>query len=97
MNKITYDLAKQLKEAGFPFGWKLGITIDTFPEQHSFEKYPTLSELIEACICGEFTLKDEGGFWTCYAYHSGDFRTEGSTPEEAVAKLWLELNKKYVV
>jgi len=45
-------------------------------------------------VCGDFTLRDKTGFWSCYAYHSKEYYTEGSTPEEAVAKLWLALNEK---
>ncbi len=63
---------------------------------------PTLSELIEAC--GEkfeelINLKDK---WICYGGGKDIIKGveqwhafgEGSTPEEAVANLWLELNKK---
>lgn len=62
---------------------------------------PTLSELIEACgdrfgslerlAKGEKQwFKASGWFepkWTVYSF-------DGETPEEAVANLWLELNKK---
>ena|SRR3990167_1781343 len=98
---MTYELTKKLKDAGFPFDWQAGITIDTFPEQPSFEKYPPLSELIEACG-DRFALhkRPENKGWRAWiinkertAYKS-DFQTDGSTTEEAVAKLWLELNKK---
>jgi hypothetical protein len=56
---------------------------------------PTLSELIEACG-DEFTfLEKMDKTWTAFPpmpnYKNGQ---HGSTPEEAVAKLWLELNKK---
>lgn len=70
---------------------------------------PTLSELIEACGerndderlgTGEFTLWSEEGVWEAgYKRISNDEtylhpEAQGKTPEEAVAKLWLELNKK---
>jgi len=67
--------------------------------------YPTLSELIEACGDNEnrfirlqsyydkndlmWQADDNGGFIIRDDIVSGT----GSTPEEAVAKLWLELNK----
>lgn len=101
---MTYELAKELKEAGFKVPlhdcWEMGC-------QNNYGVcYPTLSELIEAC--GEIVLwKDEKRGWR--AGHGGDrkmaygesyfddypnFLTTGSTPEEAVVRLYLELNKK---
>jgi len=64
-------------------------------------KCPTLSELIEACgeefenltktilgwECNVNYLSDDNEEWT-------NCETEGKTPEEAVSKLWLELNQK---
>lgn len=62
---------------------------------------PTLSELIEACghqigfILTEIDESEEPDYgqtsWTAESYN---YNTTGLTPEEAVAKLWLELNKK---
>ncbi len=58
---------------------------------------PTLSELIEACGEGYFILEKQGDKWRAEYPHQtlrllvGEY---GSTPEEAVAKLWLEINKK---
>lgn len=40
---ISYELAKKLKEAGFPFDWDF-IDISSYDHQ-----LPSLSELIEAC------------------------------------------------
>lgn len=95
MSNINYELAKELKDAGFPLKMKRTWT-DIFDDDYSEESgcyLPTLSELIEACG-KSFTLESsELGFRA--------FRTpvlvEGgwsATPEEAVARLWLELNKK---
>lgn len=68
---------------------------------------PTLSELIEAC--GEmFVLHSPNSLdvneeyyqhsnkvWTAYSQRKEKRnKEEGLTPEEAVAKLWLALNKK---
>jgi hypothetical protein len=60
---------------------------------------PTLSELIEACGENKFILEIENG--DCVAKYYEDVELEnwwvygtGSTPEEAVAKLWLVINKK---
>jgi len=56
---------------------------------------PTLSELIEACGRDFDRLERIGNTntWNVKGFFS-DIETEGETPEEAVAKLWLELNKK---
>lgn len=131
---MNYELAKKLKDAGFPFkriedgqccilNGRTGY-VDFNPAlesdyvqsgnikvrpQHFFE--PTLEELIEACgedfsdlqrkidiqvdsserpiywvATRSFSLP-EGADWREYVF-------EGTTPQEAVANLWLELNKK---
>ena len=81
---MTYELAKQLKDAGFPqdynpqpAGWG-GADDDT----HN----PTLEELILACA-DDFVIlvRDRLGNW----YAESEI---GSTPTEAVAKLWLALH-----
>src|SRR4051812_41726204 len=53
---MNYELAKKLKDAGFPQEAGSPILVCTgFSEENGFEskdvtiKYPTLSELIEAC------------------------------------------------
>ena len=64
---------------------------------------PTLSELIEACgnRFGILERDKATGAWNCVSDIKGDGETvaEGSyavaeTPEEAVAILWLALNKQ---
>lgn len=89
---MNYDLAQQLKDAGFPVqnsGWDEG-----FEEKL---KLPTLSELIAAC--GErFCLFLKGTTWiagisTEEPSWYPEASEEGDTPEEAVARLWLALNK----
>ena len=65
--------------------------------------YPTLSELIEACG-DDFTYiwKEYGGNFLAGKeqldkdgkQESNNFQTTGKTPEEAVAKLYLKINKK---
>ena len=119
---MNYELAKQLKDAGFP---QTGLKYTWYYEGNSLhnsgEKYldvknnpkriisPSLSELIEACgdkFGGlEYwrTCIEPNERWECYSeqytkmiedIHYLEFCVYGSTPEEAVAKLWLELNKK---
>jgi hypothetical protein len=106
---MNYELAKKLKDAGFPQSGRGGFKW-TDEEPHLGEPVyiPTLSELIEAC--GE-----EFGTLGKYKWPSGDGRAdwlatqqydaenlgknnkgEGSTPEKAVANLWLALNSKPV-
>ena len=94
---MQYELAKELKDAGFPMDYEL----DNFTE---FDKQGNwinidLSELIEACGHYFYQLtKEDDGSWTCASINgypkSGFGVTNSPTPEEAVAKLWLALNKK---
>ena len=102
---MDYKLAKELKDAGFPQGDCTCEATESNPEAVCKEMRsgmrcnpPTLSELIEAC--GESFLKlvkiqlTEGEgvsyFESVSTYKEKGF---GSTPEEAVARLWLALNK----
>lgn len=99
INNMTYELAKQLKDAGFPQGeWTHQRKVEGM---NGYESYfvPTLSELIEACG-DEFMHLERNTdsdtdeiYWVAYAV-TPEKGSLGSTPEEAVAKLWLELNKK---
>lgn len=128
---ITYEQAKQLKEAGFPVKYKNWECKECCKPYDDDEvgtqcvncgwngviktdivfRSPTLSELIEACpkvskknneeYDGFFALQmsEKGwiaGYTRFHAYEGDSIEQEqkGSTPEEAVAKLWLELNKK---
>ena len=58
-------------------------------------RFPTLSELIEACGTEVyFVVMRDNGVWkagTGKNTSSGEAK-EGSTPEEAVANLWLALH-----
>ena len=98
---MTYEIAKKLKDAGFP--------IKTIPAYDNAGKNaklvdaefeflaPTLSKLIEACNGKLTELKyDDTGFKLIlrWAAFSDKERGDGNSPEEAVANLWLELNKK---
>lgn len=89
---ISYELAKQLENAGFPMkhAW-WGIENDG-------SKFligpPSLSELIEACgdKFGMLEKIYDKNQWHCRPCTGKCMYF--STPEEAVARLWLELNKK---
>lgn len=92
---MTCELVKQLKDAGFPQDRRNGsaVSIDIQGELQEFVYDPTLSELIEACGDRFYSLvrKKSGG--TYYASDGGEWILPSETPEEAVAKLWLALNK----
>lgn len=97
------ELAQKLKDAGFKGIVTLyrsadGETLSSMP----FEGYtpevqmPYLHELIEACGEGEFQLK-RTKLWHA-VIQKGDFPDHnwqhGTSPEEAVALLWLAINSK---
>jgi hypothetical protein len=100
---ISYDLAKQLKDAGFPQNLDGNRQLNGQPMRHHSHGsardcdegcvyVPTLEELVEACNT-TFSIYIEG--------HGADATEAGSeitgsgdTPTEAVAKLWLALNDK---
>ena len=98
---MKYELAKELKEAGFPQIIKDTQYTGALECGHCgyFMKgevhIPTLSELIEACgkyielSNGDVRFKD----WYASAGKAGE-EIEGKTPEEAVARLYIALNKK---
>lgn len=116
---MNYELAKSLKEAGFPQegnGKYVGYIGNLKDEdmksggvfglaQEDFAYLPTLSELIEAC--GEINLvlwkfenkwfagnlgEKTGSYSEFYIDSYPDPSEEGSTPEEAVANLFLTLH-----
>jgi hypothetical protein len=100
MNTISYELAKRLKDAGFPQKgrgtfWSQSAQFDGREEVY----FPTLSELIEVCGQDFFSLhisrtalrfKD---VWFAHRSYE-DPGSEGYTPEEAVARLYLALHEK---
>jgi len=87
---MNYELAKQLKDAGFQNGLGCGHCGYDGTE----DLPPTLSELIEAC--GDrfqyVRRNNDGTFWAMDSF--GNQTSDEQTPEEAVAKLWIELNKR---
>jgi len=101
---MNYELAKELKDAGFPQDGHFGIdavgTVGCIGDHPAklplIVKAPTLSELIEACGERSFILnaaRTRGHRNSWYA-EAGGVEAIGPTPEEAVARLWLALNKK---
>lgn len=106
---MTYALAKELREAGYSQEFKMGhwiCDLELFDIQITDKAgdcygdaliyHPTLSELIEECGDGYFSLgRDTSGMWRCYMKKDQEYMTDiDPTPEEAVARLWLALNKK---
>jgi hypothetical protein len=103
---VRYELAKKLKDAGFPQADpNRALNVGTFQyvgdnsDKETLCYIPTLSELIEACGHYFYQLtKEDDGSWTCASINgypkSGFGVTNSPTLEEAVAKLWLALNKK---
>lgn len=93
---MEYELAKELKDAGY----KMDYNLDGFSD---FDKRTAdialdLSELIEACLD---LIPDKFLDITSRDYRPEQWVatsswkiTSGNTPEEAVARLWLALNKK---
>ena len=92
---MEYKLAKQLKDAGFPQKAKSEYPLYMCEDDKEPLQIPTLSELIEACGDRFTSLQLEDGTW----YTDGitgdilDHEKKGETPEEAVAKLYIKLNK----
>jgi hypothetical protein len=130
---MTYELAKQLHESGFPNlavyahsfnyeqnnnphkpGWDVKVTCKFCGEIREFASsstlstiyfdgcpvitnyiFPTLSELIEACGDEFYELvRDEDGTFICRSDYTEMDIVRCSTPEEAVANLYLKLNNK---
>ena len=103
---FSYELAKKLRDAGFKQEGRgeliseRGAYYDFYPEKNVY--CPTFSELIEACGDKfEYLNRVHGGGWVAGTKDTpleGTLDTSnyesGKTPEEAVANLWLELNKK---
>ena len=85
----------QLKRAGFP-------RMNDHIACHRCEIWgdeniciPNLSELIEACGIPIYVGCNTKGYWYAkQGFHSQSLGAEGSTPEEAVALLYLALKKK---
>lgn len=92
---ITYELAKKLKDAVFPMLQRAAP--DGLQEEGCYlldganYRIPTLSELIEACGSKFIALRRVANHqW--FADGHGVLGGGGSTPEEAVANLWLAIH-----
>jgi len=93
------ELAKKLKDAGFPFRPRVA-EVNIFPPETFY--IPTLEELIEACgenfHCLVFTnnggVDSDEKFWSAGTSSVVKDWVNGSTPLEAVANLYLALHGK---
>jgi len=90
---MNYELALELREAGFPLKFVL------FHDLQQVDGAPTLEELIEACGNGLQSLinnREEG--WIAFTNRKDEtgvrMEISGATPTEAMARLWLVINKK---
>lgn len=107
---MDYTLAKELKDAGFPnmeFG-PLYVGKVILPQGGSNQDnpsipIPTLEELIEACAKEFSNLKlypnridsKLRGDWMAWGIReTTDKLGYGFNPDEAIARLWLALNRK---
>lgn len=90
---LSYELCKELKEAGFSQN-----PTPLFVDRNWVRTEITLSELIDACGDGIdeiFRIYQKGErLWRaqCGVSEEPKFSGQGKTLEEAVARLWLKLN-----
>lgn len=97
---MDYKLAEELKNNGFPHYWCSKDDCSCLTNGNNSPCFPTLEDLIEACgdNGGRFTgLKHEEERWVATGYHNKkdiSAMSTALTPTEAVARLWLALNKK---
>ena len=105
---MDFELAKQLKDAGFPFiegslPWRGHRAFRFGSADSPMYDAPTLEQLIEACgdpltlysradVPNRWIAARESAALTAWEY--GDYPTAfGKTTDEAVARLWLALNE----
>ena len=95
-NNMTYELTLQLKNAGFKQTGKHSPL--TYSRGEGEPYHPYLDELIEACGDRfdklELTQSLDGKTKEWEATGDRYWNGCGSNPEEAVANLWLAINKK---
>jgi len=103
---MNYELAKELKDAGFP-GSEYWEVTDAWPDVFTERtaggvvSVPSLEELISACKdhaghTDDFYLEGHGDIWTARLADGGPFERffgKGLSANEAVAYLWLMLHK----
>lgn len=93
------DLLSKLIDAEFPFAPMDRGAIITYELSEgkttvTSTKMPSLSQLIEECGQKLWGLTRHGNIWQTNWKDGMAGETAGKTPEEAVARLWLAINKK---
>lgn len=107
---MNHELAQELKDAGFPQNTKMFWCTDVGEKTYSKNcepymkascgqhvAFPTLEELIEVCGRPIWIEGYNGDDFQWLAGRGKGMNTplgRGSTPTEAVARLWLALNPK---
>lgn len=93
------QIAKNYSGLAYKDETHFGTVLGFVPIDDENVYIPTLSELIEQCRkkCGNFALFDHGDSIVCGDYmpyeHDWIIRSEGSSLKEAVANLYIALNK----
>lgn len=98
---ISYELAKELKDAGFPHSHSENCYFSISSEADICDSV-SLEEVIEACGDKFFQLMKDANEWFAVSRCKNlseladptTVRGCGSTPLEACARLWLAINKK---
>lgn len=90
---MNYELALELKNAGFPQNGT-NYTPDHGGSEDTAAYYPSLEELIKACGDQFYSVvfatdRDWRAFGEASRMHA-----DGATPIEAVAHLYIAINKK---
>lgn len=90
---MNYELANQLKDAGFPDSQHWIDCGDFFTDEEGHQ-IPSLEELIEALgnVFYSLMLLGNGSYRASSMIESSIIVQTASTPSEAVARLWLALN-----
>jgi hypothetical protein len=87
---ISFELARRLKQAGFPQSELARRQCDA---GYDYVSMPGLAALIEACGRDFGALGRKGGGWVACGYVAqyGEWKNahSGHSPEDAVARLWL--------
>lgn len=90
---MTYEMAKQLRDAGFPM--PKGITVRQLSDD-AYDHGPTLSDLIAALGSDFGQLRREKSPLGVEGWHASISNKRvtvfGNSPDEAVALLWLSLH-----
>ena len=91
---MNYELAKKLKEAGYPLQEHIEITTrDSILLDGTMYDFPTLEELIEACGDDLWSLTKHANIWQTNFRDGMAGETAHEDIKIAVANLWLRRNE----